>query len=137
MTNELATTDQNATPINAGFYCSMQADTQADRLAIYDAVSNSESLDDMVGKVIAITDVVIQPVEMTDNATGEVRDMNRIVLICEDGKAYGCTSSGVETSIKNLLGIVGMPPWNPAIKMVPTKQQGRNGYKFTTLALAK
>lgn len=137
MTNEIMNIDQNVTPINAGFYCSMQADTQADRLAIYDAVSNSESLDNMVGKVIAITDVVVQPVEMTDNATGEVRDMNRIVLICEDGKAYGCTSSGVETSIKNLFGIVGMPPWSPAIKMVPTKQQGRNGYKFTTLALAK
>lgn len=137
MNNELSTTDQNASPINAGFYCSMQAETQGDRLAIYDAVSNSESLDDMVGKVIAITDVVVQPVEMTNNATGEVRDVNRIVLICEDGKAYGCTSSGVETSIKNLFGIVGMPPWNPAIKMVPTKQQGRNGYKFTTLALAK
>lgn len=137
MTNELATTDQNAILINAGFYCSMQAETQADRLAIYDAVSNSDSLDDMVGKVIAITDVVIQPVEMTDNATGEVCNRHRIVLICEDGKAYGCTSSGVETSIKNLFGIVGMPPWNPGIKMVPTKQQGRNGYKFTTLALAK
>lgn len=137
MTNEIMKTEQNVTPINAGIYCSMQAETQADRLAIYNAVSNSESLDDMVGKVIAITDVVIQPVEITDNATGEVRDMNRIVLICEDGKAYGCTSSGVETSIKNLFGIVGMPPWNPAINMVPTKQQGRNGYKFTTLALAK
>lgn len=137
MTDELATTEQNMPQINAGFYCSMQADTQADRLAIYDAVSNSDSLDDMVGKTIAITDVVIQPVEMSDNATGEVRNMNRIVLICEDGKAYGCTSSGVETSIKNLFGIVGMPPWIPAIKMVPTKQQGRNGYKFTTLALAK
>ena len=137
MNNELATIDQNATNINAGIYCSMQAETQADRLAIYDAVSNSESLDDMVGKIIAITNVVIQPVEMTDNATGEVRCINRIVLICEDGKAYGCTSSGVETSIKNLFGIVGMPPWNPAIKMIPMKQQGRNGYKFTTLAIAK
>ena len=137
MTNEIMPTEQNVTPINTGIYCSMQAETQADRLAIYDAVSNSESLDDMVGKVIAITDVVIQPVEMTDNSTGEVRDMSRIVLICEDGKAYGCTSTGVETSVKNLFGIVGMPPWSPAIKMEPTKQQGRNGYKFTTLALAK
>lgn len=137
MNNELVTTEQGTPQINAGFYCSMQADTQADRLAIYDAVSNSDSLDDMVGKTIAITDVVIQPVEMSDNATGEVRNMHRIVLICEDGKAYGCTSSGVETSIKNLFGIVGMPPWVPAIKMIPTKQQGRNGYKFTTLALAK
>ena len=137
MNNELAEVEQVSNPMNAGFYCSMQADTQADRLAIYDAVSNSDSLDDMIGKVIAITDVVIQPVEMTDNATGEVRNMCRIVLICEDGKAYGCTSSGVATSIQNLFGIVGMPPWNPAIKMVPTKLQGRNGYKFTTLALAK
>lgn len=136
MSNEIIVA-QNEDGFESGFYCSRQAETQEDRLAIYDAVSNSDSLDDMIGKVICITDVVIQPVQMVNNATGEVRNMNRIVLICDDDKAYGCTSTGVETSIKNIFGIVGMPPWNPGLKMMPVKQQGRNGYKFTTLARAK
>lgn len=136
MSNELATTQAPA-GIMGGFFSSIAAESQEDRLRIFDAVSNAGSLDDVMGNAIAVQDVVIQPVEMTDPATGEVTDNNRIVLITDAGDAYACTSVGVETSIKNLFAIVGMPPWNPAIKLVPTKKQGRNGYKFTTLALAK
>lgn len=135
MTNEII--KQEETALNAGFYCSMHAETQEDRLAIYDAVSNSASIEDAIGKELVVTDVVVQPVEVANPATGELRDANRIVLICDDGAAYGCTSTGVETSLKNLFGIVGMPPWNPGLRLVPIKQQGRNGYKFTSLARAK
>ena len=116
-----------------GMYCSIHADTQEDRLDIYEAVSNSLSLDDMVGKVVEVESVIIQPVEMTDNATGEIMQRNRIVLITPKGDAYGCTSTGVETSMKTLFSIVGCPPWNPAIKFEVVKKQGRNGYKFTSL----
>ena len=87
----------------------------------------------MVGKVVAVENVIIQPVEMTNNATGETSVRNRIVLITPDGTAYGCTSSGVETSMRNLFAIVGCPPWSPAIEFDIVKKQGRNGYKFTTL----
>ena len=43
----------------------------------------------------------------------------------------------LETAIKQLFGIVGMPPWNPPIDFKAVKQQGRNSYKFTTLQLWK
>ena len=132
MDNELATID-SAADIFRGMYSSIQAETQADRLDIYDAVSNSEPLDDIVGSYLEVEHVIIQPVEMCDSATGEVRVRNRIVLITPDGKAYGCSSRGVETSIKNLFSIVGCPPWNPAIALDVVKKQGRNGYKFTSL----
>lgn len=130
---ELATITSDAPDFSRGMYCSIHADTQEDRLDIYEAVSNSESLDDMVGKVVEVENVIIQPVEMTDNATGEVTLRNRIVLITPDGEAYGCTSTGVETSMRNLFAIVGCPPWTPAIAFEVVKKQGRNGYKFTTL----
>lgn len=134
MTNELAT--MSATPdFMGGMWCSITAETQNERLAIYDAVSNSQPLDDMVGKTIVIENVIIQPTEMEDNATGEMTMRNRIVLVTPDGNAYGCTSTGVETSIKNLFAIVGTPPWNPAISFEVVKKQGRNGYKFTTLQI--
>ena len=130
---ELSTITNDAPEFSRGMYCSIHAETQADRLDIYEAVSNSLSLDDMVGKVVEVENVIIQPVEMTDTATGEIMQRNRIVLITPKGDAYGCTSTGVETSMKNLFSIVGCPPWNPAIKFEVVKKQGRNGYKFTSL----
>ena len=131
--NEIATISNPEPDFTQGMYCSIHAETQDDRLDIYDAVSNSLPLDDMVGKVVAVENIIIQPIEMTDNATGVKSIRNRIVLITPDGTAYGCTSSGVETSMKNLFAIVGCPPWNPAIEFDIVKKQGRNGYKFTTL----
>lgn len=131
--NEIATITNDAPDMVKGMYCSIHAETQADRLDIYEAVSDSLSLDDMVGKTVEVENVIIQPVEMIDNATGEVTQRNRIVLITPKGDAYGCTSTGVETSMKNLFSIVGCPPWNPAIAFDVVKKQGRNGYKFTTL----
>ncbi len=133
MENELSTITNDAPEFSRGMYCSIHAETQEDRLDIYEAVSNSLSLDDMVGKVVEVENVIIQPVEMTDNVTGEIMQRNRIVLITPKGDAYGCTSTGVETSMKNLFSIVGCPPWNPAIKFEVVKKQGRNGYKFTSL----
>lgn len=134
--NELAIS--NAAPdFAAGMYCSIQAETQADRLEIYEAVSNSMPLDDLVGKTIDVENVIVQPVEMLDNATGETVVRNRIVLITPDETAYGCISTGVETSMKNLFAIVGCPPWNPAICFDVVKKQGRNGYKFTALQYHK
>ena len=130
--NELATISDTPEMIK-GMYCSIHAETQEDRLDIYEAVSNSEPLDDMAGKTVEVENVIIQPVEVVDNATGEMIERNRIVLITPEGKAFGTISTGVETSMKNLFGIVGCPPWNPSIKFDVVKKQGRNGYKFTTL----
>lgn len=130
---ELATINNETPDFSRGMFCSIHAETQADRLDIYEAVSNSQPLDDMVGKVVVVENVIIQPVEMTNNATGEQTMRNRIVLITPDGDAYGCTSTGVETSMRNLFAIVGCPPWNPAIAFDVVKKQGRNGYKFTSL----
>lgn len=132
MTNELAISNE-APDMCKGMYCSIHAETQDERLDIYEAMSNSMPLDDMVGKVVCVENVIIQPVEMPDNATGELTVRNRIVLITPEGDAYGCTSTGVETSMKNLFSIVGCPPWNPAIAFDVVKKQGRNGYKFTSL----
>ena len=133
MSTELATTVDSTPDFMRGMYCSIEADTQEQRLDIYDAVSSAGSLDDMVGKTVSIENVIIQPVEVEDEKSGEMELRNRIVLVEPDGTAYACMSTGVETSIRNLFAIVGMPPWAPALTFEVTKKQGRNGYKFTTL----
>lgn len=130
MGNEIAKAAENSAAMPA-IYSSVNAATLEDRLAVYQAVSNSGSLDDIVGETIAVQDVIIQPVQVrTDD--GE-REAARIVLIDKGGAAYGCVSSGVETSLRNLFAIVGEPPYSPALNFKVVKKQGRHGYKFTSL----
>lgn len=146
MTTELAIAEDStqaiATPIDgnnpvAGMYCSLKSETIEERLAIFDAVSNAQTLEDHLNECINVENILIQPVETVDKLTGEVTARNRISLIDTDGVAYACMSIGVETALKQLFGIVGEPPWNGGIALTPVKQQGNNGYKYTTLQLWK
>lgn len=130
MANEIVKTADNNAAMPA-MYSSVNAATLDERLAVYQAVSNSGSLDEMIGEVIAVQDVIIQPVQVRTDE-GE-RDAARIVLIDKSGAAYGCVSSGVETSLRNLFAIVGEPPYTPALNFKVVKKQGRHGYKFTSL----
>lgn len=123
-------TVENANQLS--IWSSIKGDTQGDRLKVFAAVQNAESLDDHIGEEIRVRDIVMQDVEMiNDNGVTEIR--KRIVLIDDEGSAYACVSRGVQTAIANLIVIVGEPTWEPAIPFVPTKKPGNNGYKYTTL----
>lgn len=134
MTNELATTEQNSSnDVLGSMYSSVSATTQEEKLELYSAVSDCDSLTEHVGEVLNLENVIIQPVDVSDPRTGEMRRANRIVVITDKGEAFGCVSSGVETAMKQLFAIVGEPTWSPALPMKVVEKKGRNGYKFTTL----
>lgn len=142
MANEIVKAENTElTGINAenplgGMYCSLKADNRADQLKVFAAVTNAEKLEDHINERLDVEHVIIQPVRMTDKLTGEVTDANRIVLYTADGRAFGCVSEGVEVAIKQLFGIVGLPPWTPPIAFKAVKQQSNKGaYKYTTLVL--
>jgi hypothetical protein len=118
-------------------YSSMKSETREERLDLFEAVTNAEPLEDHINECIMVQDVTIQPVEFVDSVTGEYKMQNRITLITPDKDAFACTSLGVETSLKQLFGIVGNPPWVPALPLKAVKQQGNGKYKFTSLQLFK
>lgn len=120
-----------------GMYSSMKAETREEKLDLFEAVTNAEPLEDHINECINVQDVTIQPVEFVDDVTGEIKMQNRITLITPEKDAFVCTSLGVETSLKQLFGIVGNPPWIPPIPLKPVKQQGNGKYKFTALQLFK
>ena len=130
MSNEIMKHNEYGKAMPA-IYSSVNAATLEERLAVFQAVSNSGSLDDIIGETLAVRDVIIQPV-MVKSEEGE-REAARIVLIDKAGAAYGCVSTGVETSLRNLFAIVGEPPYSPALIFKVVKKQGRHGYKFTSL----
>lgn len=116
-----------------GIISSVNAETQEERLAIYDAINNAGELQAHIGECLFITDVIMQPIEL-ESADGDgKKQAYRIVLIDENGQTYGTVSSGVETSMRNLFAVVGNPPWHPAIPLTPVSKKGRSGWNFTTL----
>lgn len=120
---------------DAATWCSLQGADRATGLAVFDALSNAESLDDHVGEVITVHDLATQTVALTDAETGEVRNTLRIVLMCDEGNFATC-STGVYTSLNNLICAIGAPTWEPGIPLRVEKKKGTRGYKFTSLVLA-
>lgn len=116
-------------------WCSLQGADRETGLRVFDALSNAEALDDHVGDVISVHDLATQSVALPDPETGELRDTLRIVLMCDEGNFATC-STGVYTSLDNLICAIGAPTWAPSIPLHIEKKKGSRGYKFTTLVLA-
>ena len=131
MTEEIIKAETES--VETGIVCSVNAETQEERLQIFDAVSNATALDDVLGEPLRIRDVIVQKVDYANEVTGEVEKVSRIILIADDGVAYSCTSKGVSLALQNLIGIVGKPTWEPPLPLKAIKKQGNNGYKYTTL----
>ena len=120
------------------FYCSIPDDgTRKSKIDIYNAISNAEyKLDDFINKELKIRDVVVHPVEIVDEKTGEVSNMLRTILIDTQGKGYAAVSYGVLSSLQRMFYIVGKPSWkDEPLTILVKKETTRNGNKVTTLTL--
>lgn len=118
----------------ADSYCSLKGGDRATGLAIFDAISNADSLEDHMDEVINVHDLFMVPVELTDPVTGEVRDAVRVVLMCDEGNFATC-SKGVLISVNNLVASIGKPTWEPPVALRVEKKKGTR-FKFTNLVLA-
>lgn len=117
-------------------FSSINAESREDKIKVYNAMNDNEAaIGDMVGKTIEVTDVVAFPVQMVDDATGELIDLVRVVLVDRDGKSYGSVAKGISSSIQKIVGVVGHAPWTPAIKVKPIEKKTRAGFKTLILAL--
>lgn len=117
------------------YYCSMPVTTRDEALQLASALSNADSLADKIKEVLHMHDYVVQSCQVTDRATGEVRNAKRIILMCEEGN-FATISSGVETSMRNITdALKAFPaPWDPPIAVRPMKKKGAS-FEFTTLEL--
>lgn len=138
--NELQTQAINAIDELTGevstMYCSINANTTEEKALIFNAISNTdESLSDHIGETLKITDVIAHQVDMFSDAEGANVKMTRVILIDENGKTYGCVSTGIMSALKLIFPIVGMPPYNPPIPLKVIQKTGRKGYKFLSVAV--
>lgn len=97
--------------------------TRADRIKLYNAVANAEKkVSDLIGETITVVHMVAHPTKMLDDATGELRDLTRVVLIGPEGESYHSMSNGVVQSMKRICDIVGAGPWEDEPLVIKVKQ---------------
>ena len=122
-------------------YSTYDSATIEGKLAVMDAITNSEPVADHLNKPFAWANFVIQEATLTDEKTGELRTLPRLVLIDVDGKAYHAISDGLVKSVMNYLGVIGRPgtpdwPAEGVWVMVAEVKGSIPGRKFFTLKAA-
>ncbi|UWF80057.1 MAG: Single-stranded DNA-binding protein [Bacteriophage sp.] len=121
--NEIITTNTKKNEILDGIntatssiYSSFVAESNDDKAKLYNALNSPEvRIADHIGKEINVKDVIIEPVEIVDEKTGEVRTTPRVTLIDVNGHTYTATSYGIYNSLKRIFGLYGSPTWEEGI----------------------
>ena len=117
-------------------YSSFKVESHADKLAVLKALTDTVPLDEHLGEIINLQNVIVQAVEMNDEKTGELVTVPRTILIDADGTAYAAMSNGIMRSLENVFGILGQPSeWPQPVAISVVEQKSRGGYKFFTMKM--
>lgn len=107
----VATINPNA-PINIrGGFSSIVEATEENKVRIFNALANSEKLDDHLNESIMLKDILSQTGEMPNRVSGEMEEVTFITLLdADDSKpALRAGSKGLLNSIQDLVNVFGHP----------------------------
>lgn len=136
MATDISTDVFNGLPTSNGMFSTVQGTDFTARKKVFNAVTNSKRLRDMISKPVVISDIVVQMTDYTDER-GETTRRPRTILITPEGEAYGTTSVAVLRTVQNLISLLGMPhEWPEPLTVVPQMVRGSKGLEFMQLSLA-
>lgn len=139
MNNELMNYDNNANvPANfmseaaADTYISFKLDNPSSRISAYNAINNPDAkISDMINKTIDLADVVMVPVQLVSDESGEVESAMRSILVDADGTTYTATATGIFNSLKNIYLIFGTLHFDDPIKVEVNQVSTKRGNTLT------
>ena len=99
---------------------------------LYKAMSTNDKLGDMIGEVIAIKDVITEPVISKDENTGEEKLLTRIIIIDNNDNAISTCSQGIFNSLAKIFKIFGEPrEWDEPIEVKISQINVKNNRIYT------
>lgn len=117
-------------------WTSLDVTTPQGKLVAFNASQSSDDeLLDNVGQRIKVAHLMISNATKIDAETGEELPLVRLVLIEDDGSTYQTFSAGVLKSIRNLIGLYGVPPWLPPLEVEVQRLKLGNGHQLLQLKL--
>jgi len=139
MSNEIMSLNEK---FDAGFYTGV-AETVEEKKTLYNGITNQTGpLSDTKGKTLKVVNFYCEVIAMDsdikddDGNTITIKEpATRIVIFTDDGKAYGCVSSGIKNSLMKICQIYGMPAeWEEPLQ-VTLKEINRNKNRIYTFEL--
>lgn len=114
-------------------YSSLVPDTAENATALYNAMNNPDyKLSDFINVEIEVKDMFIEPVEMVDNETGELKTNPRIVLFDTKKQTYYTVSVGIYQSLRNICAMINSPEqWKSPIKVKIVQRTVKRGSMLT------
>lgn len=109
----------------------------ASKVAVMNALSNSEPISENLKATIELANVVVEPVDMANEGTGEIKAQPRVILIDKDGNAFHAISGPAFRDVKRLLAIMGHPSTWPAPLPIHVAQEGTGTRKYFTVKLGE
>lgn len=132
---DVSTAIQGLNDPGTAFFSTLSGEDFEGKKAIARALTSSKPLNDSLGETIALANIIVQSVQIADDRTGEINEAPRVTLIDTEGNAFHATSSGLLSSVRNILGVFGEPSTWPAsgLEIKVVEERGRRGYRFMTI----
>ena len=112
---------------------------EMDDVDAYNALqSPAKTVNDSIGDVFNLCGLIAHPVEVVNEATGELVPAPRIVLIANDGTSYVSVSKTLVSSLKNLFAMYRRPEsWPKEGIPVKLKQYSKGNKRYFSIELIK
>ena len=132
--NEIVANFANST---GAMFCSFQPKTDDDRALLFNAMNAPDvKISDHIGQELTVRDVIVEPVEIVDDNSSEVRTSPRVILIDMDGHTYSAVSYGIYNALRRLVALYGLPTWERGIP-VRVRQISRGSNRIFTLDVVR
>ena len=88
-TNSIITRQEEINQSVQGSFCSFVAETDEQKASLYKAMTSPDrKMSDFINQKINAVDVFVEQVEITDDETGEVAVLPRVVIFDQDGTTW-------------------------------------------------
>ena len=110
---------------------SFKAESFEDKVKLYNALQDSEKIEDHLNEDINLKDVVFQASEVVDSKSGEVTPITRTILIDDKGRAISAASTTLASGLRTLFSILGVPgTWDKPLTIKVIQKRSRSGNLF-------
>lgn len=108
------------------YYSNWRLETKADkRLVLRCFTEQTPPADGLIGTVIEMSRVLVHPVQIMDEKTGELHNCLRTVIVQSNGELVAFVSQGIIKSLSLISMMEGRGPWSPPLlvklRQIPVK----------------
>jgi len=143
MSNEIVK-NQNNNVVNqpsdlarGGVATTIDMSTMQGKVAVYQALADSESIADHLEEPFKLKDIIFQGVEVTSQQTGEITPATRTILVAADGKRFSTVSDTIVSDLRTLTAIFGSPEtWDEPLEVSVEERRGNNKNRYYKLVTA-